>query len=371
MRLVMKQDDGSQDARNSKGGAGRRVRASMKRWAMGRASRKRVAALSRQVASVRPGSGYSVPLPWEATVDTIPSKVSTAWCGDAVTLQAAIKAGVPFIVVPRGAEGAALLQAATARLGESVSITHTGRSTGKTLSASQVVTALGGGTDPDGEASSVARALVERGCEAKHILVVVDEAGKLSIEALAFLHRLSEVRTADAPAVQLAFSGGSSFFMLLADGRFNAIRENLRSEVGADFEYDPNAPEVASLTGGQRAGMAVGMMTVFCLMVAPLVPWHTLPSFEGHATTAIQVAEAPVTPPPNAVLVTMATVASVENSPEMLARQKQEFSAALEARGPAARHLSQAERDRLFRNYMARHQEPVVRSGMMPADRHV
>ena len=367
MRWVMKQGD-ALTVHASKERAGRRARSSMKRWVVVRSARGRRAALAVHAAPFVRVASHSVPLPWEAAANAIPSGVSTAWCGDAVTLRAAIEAAVPFIVVPRGAEGTALLDAVAAKLGTCVSLTRIGAAA-RTLSTSQALAAAI--AEGEGGAAGVARVLAERGQGVDHLLVGIDEAGRLSPEALAFLQRLTEIRTPGSPAVQVAFVGGPPFFMSLADERFQSIREEVRSESGGDFEYDPNTPEVARLTGSQRAGLAAGLLTVFSLMIGPLVPWAALPSLGWHAASASQVAQAPATPSPNPAVLAVAVMAPVENPAVILARQRQEFDTALAARGPNARRLSQAERDRLFRSYLARQQGPVFSPGVRLADRHV
>lgn len=359
-------------ARAVRRAAKRKARATRARWTDGRPSRRPASGLLSFIGTTAKVISHSVPLPWEVTASAIPPGVSTAWCSDAVMLQAAVKAGAPFIVVPHGPAGAAILDAAAAKLRGSAAFTRITCPDGKPWSANEVATAiLGGRADDENGERLVARVLAERS-RAPHLLVAVDGADKLAPDALTFLQRLTEVRLPGAPAVQVAFPGGAEFYVLLADERFHAIREEVRSEVGPDAEYDPNAPAVSPLTGRQRAGMAVGLMTVCGLLVGPFVPWKALPAL-GARTVAppVAVAQAVPTPPPEPVVLAAAAPAPAEDMASVRARLRREFETSLTARGPSARRLSVVERERLFRAYMARQQVSVPHPIAAPADRHI
>ena len=358
-------------ARAVRRAAKRRERATRAKWAYGRPSRAPVSGLFRHLGKAAQVASRSVPLPWEATASAIPPGVSTAWCSDAVMLQAAVKSGAPFIVVPRGRMGAAILDAAAAKLRGGAAFTRITCPDGKPWSASEVATAiLGGHADDENGERLVARVLAERS-RAPHLLVAVDGADRLSPDALAFLQRLTEVRLPGAPAVQVAFPGGAEFYVLLAEERFHAIREEVRSEIGVEAEYAPNAPAVSPLTGRQRAGLAVGLMTVCGLLVGPFVPWKVLPAFGTRAVAPpVAVAQAVPTPPPEPVVLAAAP-APAEDMASVRARLRREFETSLAARGTSARRMSVVERERLFRAYMARQQVSLPHPIAAPADRPI
>ena len=151
---------------------------------------------------------------------------------DATTLDSAILAGQPYILVPPGP--AAFNAAATTLADQGVVLVRVANPLAAPLSLGRVMLQLASGSDADhdDDAVRVMHALAEKGRGATHLVVAVDDADTLAAPALSFLQLLPSL-PASVPPIQVAFAGGPAFHALLAAPRFQPIRDALAKPVDA------------------------------------------------------------------------------------------------------------------------------------------
>lgn len=371
----------------------------------------------RNTAARAPGAGAqghrqnraSLPVPVLNTVSPGPSAARA--CDAAAAAQAAILAGKPFIAVRAGAASGALFDAIAAGLvGEGVVFVRVGGTPPSPVSVGRIMAQIAGaGGGDDDEVARVLHALVARGQGARHLVVAVEGADALAPAALSFLQLLPSLQTPGVPPVQVVFASGAGFWALLDDERFRPVRYGLdgpaddatekpavaAAPAGPGFDAPPRRVPLPRL---RLLAVAAGTLAVFALgAVAVHQPPSGGASEKPHEPVAPALAAAavslqePVSPAPPAAPAVPTPPPSVTADPEPgpaegsaapslphpddpaanRARLRREFDAFLESRGPGARRLSMAERDQLFREYLARRPDPAPPSPTATAGLHV
>lgn len=302
-------------------------------------------------------------VPWDAMASPVALNALTAWCEDKAGLRAAILARTPVIVVPGGAAGTAVLDGVSNLDGVAFARIGRGGEAGEPGTADL----------PPGDAAAfsglVQAALAGVPQRADHVVVTVEGEGLDAPEILAALQRLADQPGAGPQRVQVALAGGSGLYIRLAEARLRELREEAQAEVGpGSLVMDAGAMDSgprAGLTGMQRLGAAGGVLMLVALAAGPLVSL----GFSGKAKPPA-VADVPALPV--AVAAVPAPVVPVPSlSPsEERAQQRREFEVSLAASGKDLRKLHAAERERLFREYVAHHPAPRPRPVLQVVDRH-
>ena len=376
MRWVMKDE--------SDPGAG--VARGWRRWRAGVAS-KTAGGRRRGVGGrVKRSNLVLVPAGAPLVKDDLPPGVCTAWCGDAATLRAAMRAGTPVMVVPGQADGTAVLDHEVAEFGkagpEEAAVVRVGSSEAAPLSVGQVVGALGGAAgdahDDERDGAALKRVLVRRGQGTRQLLVVVDGAETAGAGTLSFLRRLPgcAAGAVGAPEVRVAFAGGPGLYMQLADERIGALRAEIEaagagSVKGAVKESAEEAGGVADGTVGRDrpfprwvdAGVAV--MLLGLVAVGTGLP-HRVATLFGGVPAAV-TAEVPQAVAAVPVVGVLAGV-GMEGAWADPLRQRRDIVGPVHEAG--GRHLPLADRGRA-RGYLARHPGVAPRGAVGASDRRI
>ena len=180
--------------------------------------------------SPSPTSPSSTPSP------TTPSLTNMAAPGPATDLQDAILAGNPFILLPfdqvqPGPPAAAVFDATAAALAtRGVVVVRIANPLAAPLSVGRIMLQIAttDETHDDG-AARVMIALAKKATGASHLVIAVNDADTLAPTALSFLQLLaaSHAGSAAYPPPQIVFAGSTAFQALLADQRFQTIRDAL------------------------------------------------------------------------------------------------------------------------------------------------
>ena len=320
----------------------------------------------RAASWLRPGrkaaAGHPAYVPWEALASQVAPDALTAWCEDKVGLRAAILAGIPVIVVPGGVAGAAVLDGVPNLDG--IAFARIGR--GGEAGEPHAAEAMAG--DAAAFTGLVQAALAGVPHRADHLVVTVEGEGLDAPEILAVLQRLADQPGAGPRRVQVVLAGGPGLYIRLAEERLRELREEAQAEVGpGSLAMDPAdldpAPKVG-LTGAQRLGAAAGVLVLVALAAGPLVSL----GFSGEGKP-VAAAVAAMPEAVAAAAVPSPVPVAVPSPAEERARQRREFEASVTASGKDLRKLPAAERERLFREYVAHHPVPKPRPVLQVVDR--
>ena len=306
-----------------------------------------------------------------SAADDLPCNMPVAWCEDAAALHAAVAVSVPLIVIPGHDRGAAVLDMATAKLsGQEVALVRIRSTPASPLSVGQVVAQLMGGTDHDPggrqDARGLLRALHARNPDARRLVVAVEGAHTLAAPVTSLLRRLSHVSMPVGPQVQIVFVGGVQCYVMLAEDRFRAIREAVRSEVEADL-----ATRCRRMVRPSRRSGAAAMGFAAIMSAAVLAPhWYELASRSWTVAILPPPALAALPRGSEQPYVEEVAVAPLPrfNDPDTRSASKRRKAEAIVAPpGKPARRQSQAEQDRALMDYITHRASPTpARAGTPP-----
>jgi hypothetical protein len=324
---------------------------------------------------------------------------------------------------------AAVLDAATVALQErAVRVVRPTAGPAMTLTVDEVIRALGGDEqmEDEGAAERVLLALTRRRGDEDQVVLVVEHAATLQPRVLSFLRLLPAIRTPESPMLQVLFAGRPDFWLLLDQEPFRPLRDQIGGSVVVISSVD--APCATPAGGDPPSDQVMLGRRVAAVLLASVVAlvglgwagydffYRALPyEFEVVPRPVAQHAPAPTAAAapttastghdvhPSAAAPASATASSgtipasqdtsisapagqmaeaavdpstsTQSAPATTAtsgppgddreRLRREFDAFLDQ--SAAARLTEAQRELLFEQYMARHHTPVSVAAVVPA----
>lgn len=306
-----------------------------------------------------------------------------------VRLTEAIYGQERFIAVI-GESAGDVVAAAMAELEPAVGFVHLRNVPASPLTLERILSEIGGcrTASPEHELASAADSLASRAGARRRIVLVLDQAQNLSMEALLFLQALPHSTLRDRPVLKILFVADARFWALIGSDGFAGIREcsaepiildgrratqpALRFRQGAaapplecaepvaavEADFVParqSSPQVWRRSAAYGVAGVAGIAALFAVVVVrsgsgtlsgDAVAETAAPSMAVHPAPVAAVAVAPA--------VELATIPATESPTPPVSEPddlRQKFNDFLSGQGLT--HLSAAQRDRLFRQYLA------------------
>ena len=299
-----------------------------------------------------------------------------------------------------------IIAAVVTALEPAVGFVHLRNLPASPLTLERILSEIGGrpAASPEHELASAADSLARRAGTRRRIVLILDKAQNLSMEVLLFLQALPRSTQRDRPVLKILFVADARFWALIGSDMFTGIRERSAEPIILDdrivphrvrqirpaptasqqeftapepqFEAEPAAEASPASTRSRwrPAGAVAGLLGTGAL-ISLLVFYSDSGTASGKvdARSLVAPASPAIEPPANAsettIEVVPATTGQFPAAPENPAapaagrqnelrqnelRQdelRQKFDVFLAGRNLT--HLSSAQRDRLFRQYLA------------------